>query len=51
MPTEKVVQIRNGKKVNRERVYFPGYIMVEANLSGEVPITCVKGTKRTWREN
>ena len=28
VPTEKVVQIRNGKKVNRERVYFPGYIMV-----------------------
>jgi len=37
VPTEKVVQFRNGKKVNRERVYFPGYIMVEANLSGEVP--------------
>lgn len=37
VPMEKVVQIRNGKKVNRERVYFPGYIMVEANLSGEVP--------------
>ena len=37
VPTEKVVQIRNGKKTTRERVYFPGYIMVEANLSGEVP--------------
>ncbi len=37
VPTEKVVQIRNGKKINRERVYFPGYVMVEANLSGEVP--------------
>jgi transcriptional antiterminator NusG len=37
VPTEKVIQIRNGKKVNKERVYFPGYIMVEANLSGEVP--------------
>ena len=37
VPTEKVVQVRNGKKVNKERVYFPGYIMVEANLSGEVP--------------
>ena len=34
VPTEKVVQIRNGKKVNRERVYFPGYIMVEAHVSG-----------------
>jgi len=37
VPTEKVIQIRNGKKMNKERVYFPGYIMVEANLSGEVP--------------
>lgn len=37
VPTEKVVQIRNGKKINRERVYFPGYVMVEANLAGEVP--------------
>ncbi len=37
VPTEKVVQIRNGKKVNKERTYFPGYIMVKANLSGEIP--------------
>ena len=37
VPTEKVIQIRNGKKVNKERVYFPGYIMVEANLVGELP--------------
>ena len=37
VPTEKVIQIRNGKKINKERVYFPGYIMVKANLSGELP--------------
>jgi transcriptional antiterminator NusG len=37
VPTEKVVQIRNGKKINKERVYFPGYIMIQANLSGEIP--------------
>ncbi len=36
VPTEKVIQIRNGKKVNKERVYFPGYIMVKANLGGEI---------------
>jgi transcriptional antiterminator NusG len=36
VPTEKVVQIRNGKKINKERVYFPGYVMVKANLGGEV---------------
>ncbi|MFK5982644.1 MAG: transcription termination/antitermination protein NusG [Flavobacteriaceae bacterium] len=37
VPTEKVIQVRNGKKVHKERVYFPGYIMIEANLSGELP--------------
>ena len=37
VPTEKVVQIRNGKKVSKEKNYFPGYIMINANLSGEVP--------------
>ena len=37
VPTEKVYQIRNGKKVAKERNFFPGYVLVEANLSGEVP--------------
>lgn len=37
IPTEKVVQMRNGKKVLKERPYYPGYLMVEANLMGEVP--------------
>ncbi|GAB1858409.1 transcription termination/antitermination protein NusG [Flavobacteriaceae bacterium MHTCC 0001] len=37
VPTEKVVQIRNGKKIQKEKVFFPGYIMIQANLTGEVP--------------
>lgn len=37
VPTEKVVQVRNGKKINKERVYFPGYIMIKAYLGGEIP--------------
>ena len=37
VPTEKVIQMRKGKKVHKEKVYFPGYIMVQANLSGEIP--------------
>lgn len=37
IPTEKVFQIRNGKKISKERSFFPGYILVEADLSGEVP--------------
>ena len=37
VPTEKVVQIRNGKKIFKEKVYYPGYIMIKADLSGEIP--------------
>ena len=37
IPTEKVYQIRNGKKVSKERSFFPGYILIEAALVGEVP--------------
>ncbi|MCQ2194585.1 MAG: transcription termination/antitermination protein NusG [Paludibacteraceae bacterium] len=36
IPTEKVYQVRNGKKVSKERSYLPGYVLVEANLVGEV---------------
>jgi transcription termination/antitermination protein NusG len=37
VPTEKVVQVKDGKKISKERVYFPGYVMIEANLTGEIP--------------
>ena len=37
IPTEKVFQIRKGKKVSKERNYFPGYVLIEAELSGEIP--------------
>lgn len=37
IPTEKVYQIRNGKKVSKERTFYPGYILIEAALVGEVP--------------
>ena len=30
VPTEKVPQLRNGKKVNVEKVFFPGYVMIKA---------------------
>lgn len=36
IPTEKVYQIRKGKKISRERNFFPGYVMIEAALVGEV---------------
>ena len=37
IPTEKVYQIRNGKKVSKERNFFPGYVLIEAILTGEIP--------------
>ena len=37
IPTEKVYQIRNGKKISKERNFFPGYILIEAVLVGEIP--------------
>ncbi len=37
IPMEKVIMMRNGKKVPKERPYYPGYLMVEANLVGEIP--------------
>ena len=36
IPTEKIYQIRNGKKVSKERPFYGGYILVEAALVGEV---------------
>ena len=36
VPTEKVIQIRKGKKVQKEKTYFPGYIMIKADISGEI---------------
>ena len=36
IPTEKVYQVRNGKKILKERTYLPGYVLVEAALVGEV---------------
>jgi transcriptional antiterminator NusG len=36
IPTEKTYTMRNGKKVVKERAYLPGYVLVEANLVGEV---------------
>ncbi|XCI75575.1 MAG: transcription termination/antitermination protein NusG [Flavobacteriales bacterium] len=35
VPVEKIVQMRNGKKIQKEKIHYPGYVMVEANLDGE----------------
>jgi transcriptional antiterminator NusG len=36
IPMEKFYQVRNGKKVSKERNYFPGYVLIEAALDGEI---------------
>jgi transcription termination/antitermination protein NusG len=37
IPMEKYIQIKNGKKINKERNFFPGYVLIEAALVGELP--------------
>ena len=36
IPTEKVMAVRNGKKIVKERNLYSGYVFVEADLTGEV---------------
>lgn len=35
VPVEQIVEMHNSKKVNKERKFFPGYILVEMEMSNE----------------
>jgi transcriptional antiterminator NusG len=36
IPMEKHAQMRNGKRVVKEKTYLPGYVLLEANLTSEI---------------
>jgi transcriptional antiterminator NusG len=43
VPTEKVVEVRRGKKVDAERKFFPGYVLMKADLNDAVITPRVTG--------
>ena len=36
IPTEEVVELRNGKKVTSKRLLYPGYVLVQIEMNDEL---------------
>ncbi|MCW5725335.1 MAG: transcription termination/antitermination protein NusG [Maricaulaceae bacterium] len=45
IPTEEVVEVRKGRKVNAERKYFPGYVLVKMEMT-DAAYHLVKNTQK-----
>ena len=45
IPTEKILSFKNGKKIVKEKLTMPGYILIEANLNYGETIPIIKNTK------
>ena len=45
VPTEKVVEVRRGRKVDSERKFFPGYVLAKMDMTDEA-FSLVKNTPK-----